>query len=312
VSFILRRPIREMLTPELRFRAKALGTVHAAFDCESRKGRVMLSDTSPKTPWNDALRAFDDIADPPREILSWALANWDDASTRLVGFLAEFAAGPRDSVSGAEAFYVVHLCGEKGETRAYPILCRLIAEDRRIVDWLDDAVTETLPGIVIRVFDGDTALLRHAVESPRGDEFARASALAALGYLVRARGAMSDADMRAYLRRIRRDMAPCRESVLWLTWAATVADLGYADMRSEVADLKRDGFIPEGDFNGQEFDLRIGLAQSDASGLAGFEYDLIAPLDDATSSLLSLAGFEAAQAGRRLHAIAQQILVDRF
>jgi hypothetical protein len=272
----------------------------------------MLSDTSPNTPWNDALRAFDDIANPPLKILSWALENWDDASTRLVARLAEFAAGRRESVSGAEAFYVVHLCGEKGETRAYRILCRLIAEDRRIADWLDDAVTETLPGILIRLFNDDTALLRHAVESPKGDEFARASALASLGYLVRARGAMSDADMRAYIRRIRRDMAPCRESVLWLTWAATVANLGYADMRSEVADLKRDGFILEGDFDDQEFDLRIELARSDASGLAGFEYDLIAPLEDATSSILRLAGFEAAQAGRRLHAIAQQIPVDGF
>ena len=278
----------------------------------------MLADSSfPYTTWDDALRALDDIADPPREILSWASANWDEASTRFLARFAEFAAGRRGSVPEAEdlyaeAFYVAHLCGEKGETRAYPILCRLIAEDRRIADWLDDAVTETLPGILIRVFNGDTALLRHAVESARGDEFARSSALAALGYLVRARSAMSDADMRAYLRRVRRDIAPCRESVLWLTWASTVADLGYVDMRSEVAELKRDGFIPDGDFSGEEFDLRIALAQCDASGLAGFEYDLIAPLDDATSSLLWLAGSEAANAGLRLRAMAQRTIVDRF
>ena len=275
----------------------------------------MLEDNSfPNTSWDDALRALDDIADPPCEILSWALENWDDASTRLLARLAEFAAGRgrRDSVSGAEAFYIAHLCGEKGESRAYPILCRLIAEDRQMANWLDDAVTETLPGILIRVFDGDPAVLRHAIESARGDEFARASALAALGYLVRARGAMSDGDMQAYLRRIRRDMAPQRESVLWLSWASTVANLGYADMRQAVADLKRDGFIPEGDFSGEEFDLRIGLAQSDACGLAGFEYDLIAPLCDATSSLLDLAGFEAAQAGRRLREAAQRKTVARF
>jgi hypothetical protein len=271
----------------------------------------------PYTSWDDALRALDDIADPPREILSWASANWDEASTRFLARFAEFAAGRRGSVPGAEAlyaeaFYVAHLCGEKGETRAFPILCRLIAEDRRIADWLDDAVTETLPGILIRAFNGDTALLRHAVESVRGDEFARASALAALGYLVRARSAMSDADMRAYLRRIRRDIAPCRESVLWLTWASTVANLGYVDMRSEVAELKRDGFIPDGDFSGEEFDLRVALAGSDASGLAGFEYDLIAPLDDATSRLLWLAGSEAANAGLRLRAMVRRTTVDRF
>lgn len=273
---------------------------------------MLADDSFPYTTWNEALGALDDAADHPDEIPSWASANWDEASTRLLGRLADFAAGRRDSVSGAEAFYIAHLCGEKGETRAFPILCRAIAEDRHIADWLDDAVTESLPGILIRVFDGDTALLRRAVESTRGDEFARSSALAALGYLVRSRGAMSDADMRAYLHRIRRDMAPCRESVVWMTWASTVANLGYGDMRSEVAELKRDGFIPDGDFSGEEFDLRIALAASDASGLAGFEYDLIAPLSDATSSLLWLAGSQAANAGRRLRALSQRKAIDCF
>ena len=144
------------------------------------------------TTWDDALNALDDIEDPPPDALSWASAHWDDASKRLVGRLRRFAAGRRDSGSGGEAFYIAHLCGENGETRAYPILCRLIGEDGRIAEWLDDAVTETLPGILIRVFDGDAVLLRRAIKSERSDEFARASALAALGYLVRARGAMSD------------------------------------------------------------------------------------------------------------------------
>jgi Protein of unknown function (DUF1186) len=267
----------------------------------------MLTDgTGPIITWDDALLALDDIEGPPRDVLSWASAHWDDASTRLIGRLEDFAAGRREAVSGAEAFYIVHLCAEKGETRAYPILCRLIAEDRRIAEWLDDAVTETLPGILIRVFDGDTVTLRLAIESAEGDEFARASALAALGYLVRARRAMSDDDMRAYLRRIRRDMAPRRVSVLWMTWASTVASLGYRDMRSEVVRLERDGHLPDEDFDCEEFDVRIALAESDSSGLAGFAYDLVEPLRDATSALLSLAGAEVAQAARRLRGVAAQ------
>jgi len=255
--------------------------------------------------WDDALDALDDIANPPRQVLSWASANWDDASTRLIGRLGEFAAGRREAVSGAEAFYVAHLCGEKRETRAYPILCRLVGEDRRIADWLDDAVTETLPGILINVFDGDTAPLRRAIESATGDDFARASALAALGYLVRAKGAMSDADMRLYLRRIRRDAAPRRESVFWMSWAATVANLGYDDMGAEVAELRSEGFIPEGDFDRRAFESRVALARSDASGLKGFADDFVAPLNDAASALLLLAGAEAARDARRLSALVE-------
>ncbi|RBP06513.1 uncharacterized protein DUF1186 [Roseiarcus fermentans] len=263
----------------------------------------MPTDTTLPTTWNDALKALDDIEDPPREVLSWASANWDAAATRLVERLGEFAAGRRDRVSAAEAFYIAHLCGEKAETRAFPILCRLIAEDPRIADWLDDAVTETLPGILIRVFDGDAARLRNAIESEAGDAFARASALAALGYLVRARAAMTDGDMRAFLRRLRRDAAPRRESVFWLIWASTAADLGFAGMRAEVADLRREGFIPEGDFSRADFDARVALARSDATGLRAFAFDFVTPLDDATSAILTMAGVQAAQAARRLQAL---------
>lgn len=273
---------------------------------------MLMDQTVGIATWDAALVALGDIENPPREVLSWASANWDDASARLIGRLSQFAAGRRDKVSGSEAFYIAHLSGEKGENRVYPILCRLIGEDRHIAAWLDDAVTETLPGILIRVFDGDTVPLRRAIELERGDEFARASALAALGYLVRARCAMTDDDMRGFLRRIRRDMAPRREFVLWLTWAATVASLGYKDMRAEVAGLKREGLIPDGDFSGVDFDLRIALAQSEASGLAAFEYDFVAPLADATSAILSLAGAEAVAAGRRLRSLAAKQDGSRF
>ncbi len=265
-----------------------------------------IDQTAPTKAWVDALQALDDIEDPPREILSWASGNWDDVSTRLLGRLDEFAAGRRAAFSGAEAFTIVHFCGEKAETRVYPILCRLIGEDRRIAEWLDDAVTETLPGILIRVFNGNSAPLRRAVESAKGDEFARASALAALGYLVRAKGAMSDDDMRAYLMRIRQEAGPRRESVFWMTWVTTVANLGYSDMRSEVEALIRSGFFPEGDFTREEFDLRVACARSDASGLAGFRSDLVAPLEDASAAILSLVGAAANHAGRSLRTLARQ------
>ena len=165
-------------------------------------------------------------------------------------------------------------------------------------------MTETLPGILIRVFNGDSAPLRRAVESTKGDEFARASALAALGYLVRSKAAMSDDDMQAYLMRIRQEATPRRESVFWMTWVTTVANLGYSDLRSEVEALIRDGFFPEGDFTREEFDLRVSRARSDASGLAGFGSDLVAPLEDASAAILSLAGAVANHAGHTLRTLA--------
>ena len=173
------------------------------------------------------------------------------------------------TVAGSEAFYITHLCGEKRETRAYAILCRLIAEDAGIADWLDDAVTETLPGILISVFDGDTVPLRRAIESAQGDEFARASALAALGYLVRARLAMSDDDMRAYLLRVRREATPRRDSVFWMTWASTAANLGYRTCDFEILSSDPTASFPTATSTARR-SLRDLRSQSDAAGLSGF------------------------------------------
>ena len=251
----------------------------------------MLSVNNPKI--SNSCGALDQVNDAT-DTLRTASEPWDEAGPRLIEQMSKFASDPR-SMTEADAFYAVHLFGEKGDVRAYPVLCKLIAEDRQIADWLDDAVTETLPGVLIKVFDGNAALLRQAIESSNGDVFARASALAALAYLVRARGAMRDADMRAFLRRIRIEMPPRHESILWMTWAQVVADLGYKSMRSEVAALNRDGFIPGGDFSVAEFVLRTQLAHSDPSGLAGFARDRIGPFDCAASAVLWIAG----QSGNR-------------
>ena len=80
----------------------------------------------------------------------------------------------------------------------------MIADEQNIEEWLGNATEETLPGILINVVDGDAAPLTRAIEWANGHEFARASALTALGfgYLVRTKAVPPDADMRAYPRQI--------------------------------------------------------------------------------------------------------------
>ena len=163
----------------------------------------------------------------------------------------------------------------------------MIAEDPDVAEWLGDATEETLPGILINVFDGDMALLTRAIESSRGDEFARASALEALGYLVRAKRVLADEDMRAYLRKLRRTAPPRAESVFWLAWAETASGLGYEDLRIDVAMLTKDGFIEGRMFPLEDFDRIVASARGDPEGLAGFRAQGIRPLDDAVGTLES-------------------------
>jgi uncharacterized protein len=235
---------------------------------------------------DEALRRFSEEDDLPREAMRWALGHWEEAAPRFVSKLRAFATGrERSDAAADEIFYILHLCGEKGETRAYEPLCRMIAEDPDMEEWLGDATAETLPGILIKVFDGDVEPLRRAIETPGGDESGRAAALEALGYLVRAKGVLQDDEMRAYLRRLRRDASQRDESLFWLAWAIAAAGLGYDDLRIDVAVLRKDGYIDEHDFTLEDFDEIMASAHRDPDGLTGFREIRIFPFDDAEGTL---------------------------
>ncbi len=247
---------------------------------------------------DEALRQFAAGEEFPRAAMRWALDHWSETSPRFIARLRAFAAGGnRSDAAMDELFYIVHLCGEKHDERAYTPLCALIGEGDEACDFLGDGVTATLRGILIDVCDGDLAPLMRAIESESGDEFARASALEALGYLVRARSVLSDGEMRAYLKRVRREMKPRGESFIWTAWAATAANLGYDDLRLDVATLNKDEFIGEFEFGLADFDKQARLAREDAAGLAGFEADGVRPFDDAIETLSSWTASEDDELG---------------
>ena len=238
---------------------------------------------------DEALRGVTRTREPARVAMTWALAHWEDASSRLVSRFKAFSSGRDRSVAARiEAFFTVHLCAEKRHTAIFAPLCGMIARDSSIARWLGDAVTETLPGILIRVFDGDVDPLKRAVESPAGDEFARASALSALAYLVRSKAALSDAQMVDYLRRILDGSRPRQDCIIWMAWAACAANLGYEELRPEVELLNEEGSIPGCDFTPDLFDERVELVSRDPSGLIGFHSDLLRPVESAIEAIESM------------------------
>jgi uncharacterized protein len=244
---------------------------------------------------DEALRQFGAAQELPRDALQWSLDNWELAAPRFVARLRAFAANPaaRDDVARDEAFFIVHLCGEKCETRAYAPLCRLIAESEAALDFLGDAATETLDRILINLCDGDPQPLMEAIESEKGHPFARGGALKALGWLTRGRQVLADDAMRAYLMRLRSAMAPGQESYLALAWAETAANLGYADLRAELASLHAAGLVDRREFSLKHFDAQAKLARQDAAGLGGFAADGVAPFKEAIDALAAWSFVEA-------------------
>ena len=114
---------------------------------------------------DEALRQFANAQEMPRVALQWALDHWEAAAPRFIARLRAFAASPaaRDEIAEDEILFIVHLCGEMRDARAYAPLCRLIGESEEAIAFLGDAVTETLGGILINVCDGDPHPLMGAI-----------------------------------------------------------------------------------------------------------------------------------------------------
>ena len=86
--------------------------------------------------------------DLPQEAAEWALDHWEEAAPGLLGVLERFASGTERSDEAASAvFFILHLAGEKQDTRAFRLLCRLALDGEAVETVLGDGITITLKQI---------------------------------------------------------------------------------------------------------------------------------------------------------------------
>jgi uncharacterized protein len=236
---------------------------------------------------DEAVRRFADTAEIPREALQWALDNWEAASPRLIAKLRAYsgAAAQGRDVNFDVLSCIIYLCGEKCDARAYAPVCDLIVNDETIDAWFGESVTGDLGRILINLYDGDVEPLKRAIEAPEADEFARAAALQALAYLVRANSALDNDEMRAYLSRLAGEMQPRGESAVWHAWAFAVAQLGYEPLRGEVARVFAKRWIDPLDGALDDFYFALQLARRDPDGMAAFAAAGVEPFGSAIESL---------------------------
>jgi hypothetical protein len=226
----------------------------------------------------------------PETSIRWALDNWDTAAPRFIELLTSYAEGTdRSPETTGALFFVVHLLGERRETRAFPALCRLVYDTDAMEEALGDAATETLTGILISTFDGDLGRLKALIEANEVDEYTRSSALDALAYLTWT-GAQPDAEMRDFLQHLLTVTSP-DDGFLWSSWALCAANLGYADFSEKVKELTRSGMIPPGYMHFKHFKEQLARTLADPERKAGFDYDRIGPFTDTIATLSTWHGF---------------------
>ena len=247
---------------------------------------------------DEAWRQFGDIDVFPEEALTWTLANWDAASSRLIAKLRAHASGAKLSDDDVNALYfVVHLCAEKHDERAYAPLCAILERNDEAAGWLDDTMGETLPCVLISLSDGDVEPLKRVYESAAAHELARWSALLALAYLARAKGALSDDDMRAYLSETGAKSSRQEPEMVVTAWAMAVGMLGYESMSAEVARAFSRSIVDNEIFDLKDFHRDLTLARSSPDGLAAFHNADIAPFKNLLETLRPYSGSPAAGAG---------------
>jgi uncharacterized protein len=244
-----------------------------------------------------AIQAFVSAGnDLPREAMQWTLDHWDTVAPELLGTLERYTSGAdRSDESASAVLFILHLAGEKQDTRVFPLLCRLAQDGEAIEAALGDGTTITLKQILISTYDGHLDTLKGLIEAAEADEFVRAEALEALAYLT-ATGRVPRDETEAYLIRLCDTLQPQRESFVWSGWVLAIALLGLETLSDVVHQAFERGLIDPMVMGYDDFRRDLERTLADPARMAGFEYDQIGPLEDAVGELSGWYAFsDAAQ-----------------
>ena len=169
--------------------------------------------------------------DLTRRSREWALDHWDEVAPELLGIWERFASGVDRSDEAARAIFVLlHLAGERQDTRVFPLLCRLARDGEAFEVEQGDDITTTLTPILISIYDGDLDTLKGVIEAAEADEFVRAGALEVLAYLTAIKRIPRE-QTEAYLLQLYDTLQPQHESFVWSGWVLAIALLGLEGLR---------------------------------------------------------------------------------
>jgi hypothetical protein len=228
----------------------------------------------------------------PVGAMLWCRNNWDAAGADLIRIVERFAdTTDRAEGSASAALFILHLAAEQRDTRALAPLCRLARDYDALESVIgDDGVTESLPSILIGVFDGDPAPLRAIVEAPDIDEYVRGGALEAIGFLAAA-GRLPLAETKGYLLGLCDTLQPQAPSFLWFEWSATSLRLRIDGAMDQIERLHTRAFIDPTIWPMSEFHEMRDEALAAPDMATSFERDRLRQIDDAIDELSRWVSF---------------------
>jgi hypothetical protein len=241
-----------------------------------------------------AIQAFGSSGhDLPREAMQWALDHWDEVAPELLSVVERYTSeADRSDEAASAVLFILHLAGEKQDTRVFSLLCRLAQDGEAVEEVLGDTTT-TFKQILISTYDGHLDTLKGLIEAAEADEFVRAEALEVLAYLT-ATGRIPRDETEAYLLRLYDTLQPQHQSFVWSGWVLAVALLGLETLSGVVRQAFGRGLIEPMVMDYDDFRRDLERTLADPERMAGFQHDLIGPLEDAIGELSGWYAFSDA------------------
>jgi hypothetical protein len=224
--------------------------------------------------------------------LSRCMGQYPDLAPRLRTLLDHVAAGAVPSAAQrVQVFYALHILGAGRDRGCCPALLRLLRRDGDELDaLLGDALRETLPRILIGVFDGDAEAYFALAGDAAVDGAVRHAVLGAIAFLTW-EGRIGHEQTIRFLDRFDRDRCGGEAPAAWQGWQTAVALLGLRGLAPQVAAAHRDGRLAE------EGGFSLTLAEAEAAPQEarrfaahklGYIHDLVAALEWVAENRLEL------------------------
>ena len=214
------------------------------------------------------------------------MQRYPEAGPHLRGALEKFTAGGRETNEMAQGlFRALHIMGEMRDSQACAPLLRLLGRDPEEVGWLlGDSITETLPRILVGVFDGDADALFDAIADQDRDELVRDSLLRAATFLTW-EGRIDRAALVAFLVRFGSGELAVETEFVWHGWVDAIALLGLRHLEPLVTQALAKGLIDEFIFERDEFDASLERAERNPAEISRFTDVGMGHLDDVLNIL---------------------------
>jgi hypothetical protein len=190
-----------------------------------------------------------------------------------------------DEEQATQIFRVLHILGGMLDRQSFQPVLRLVQAPSDKIDWLlGDAASETLPSIIVGIFDGDAAALFAAIENPQADGAVRDSLLLAAAFLTW-EGRIDRSSMAAFLERFARTQAVPNDELVWSGWTQAIALLGLRHLEPLVSELEQQDRLDELLFDRGEFEALLEAAEKAPQDKSRFEDASVGYIDDVVDTL---------------------------